>query len=72
MALDHVRDYVSRVAFDPVDMTQTYPALFFTRWITHFCAPGFSFFAGAGASSLFRAARRPRASRGSSPRAASF
>ena len=49
MALDHVRDYVSSVAFDPVDMTQTYPALFFTRWITHFCAPGFSFFAGAGA-----------------------
>ena len=49
MALDHVRDYVSAVAFDPADMTQTYPALFFTRWITHFCAPGFSFFAGTGA-----------------------
>ena len=49
MALDHVRDYVSSVPFDPVDMTQTYPALFFTRWITHFCAPGFSFFAGTGA-----------------------
>jgi uncharacterized membrane protein len=49
MALDHVRDYVSNVAFDPVDLTQTWPGLFFTRWITHFCAPGFSFLAGTGA-----------------------
>src|SRR5512140_55125 len=49
MALDHVRDYVSSAPFDPVDMTRTYPALFFTRWLTHFCAPGFSFFAGTGA-----------------------
>lgn len=49
MALDHVRDYVSSVAFDPVDLTRTWPALFFTRWITHFCAPSFSFFAGTAA-----------------------
>jgi uncharacterized membrane protein len=49
MALDHVRDYVSNVAFDPVNMTLTWPALFFTRWITHFCAPAFSLFAGTGA-----------------------
>ncbi len=49
MALDHVRDYVSNVPFDPVDMTATWPALFFTRWITHFCAPAFSFLAGTGA-----------------------
>ena len=49
MALDHVRDYVSSVPFDPVDMSRTWPELFFTRWITHFCAPGFSFFAGTGA-----------------------
>ena len=49
MALDHVRDYVSSIPFDPVDMTKTYPALFFTRWFTHFCAPGFSFFAGTAA-----------------------
>ena len=49
MALDHVRDYVSNVAFDPVNMTLTWPALFYTRWITHFCAPAFSFFAGTGA-----------------------
>ncbi|MBL8611347.1 MAG: DUF1624 domain-containing protein, partial [Myxococcales bacterium] len=49
MALDHVRDYVTNIPFDPVDMSQTFPALFFTRWFTHFCAPGFSFFAGTAA-----------------------
>ena len=49
MALDHVRDYVSSTGVDPVDLTQTWPGLFFTRWITHFCAPAFSFFAGTGA-----------------------
>jgi uncharacterized membrane protein len=49
MALDHVRDYVTNIPFDPVDMANTFPALFFTRWFTHFCAPGFSFFAGTGA-----------------------
>ena len=49
MALDHVRDYVSSIPFDPVDMARTWPALFFTRWFTHFCAPGFSFFAGTAA-----------------------
>lgn len=49
MALDHVRDYVSNVPFDPTDLARTWPGLFFTRWITHFCAPAFSFFAGTGA-----------------------
>jgi uncharacterized membrane protein len=49
MALDHVRDYVSNVPFDPVNLTLTWPALFFARWVTHFCAPAFSFFAGTGA-----------------------
>ncbi len=72
MALDHVRDYVSSVPFDPVDMTQTYPALFFTRWFTHFCAPGFSFFAGTGAFLSLSRGKTPEslarflASRGSS------
>lgn len=49
MALDHVRDYYSPYPFPPEDLTQTFPLLFFTRWITHFCAPNFVFLAGTAA-----------------------
>jgi uncharacterized membrane protein len=49
MALDHVRDYFSNATFDPVDLALTTPAYFLARWVTHFCAPAFSFFAGTGA-----------------------
>src|SRR5262249_17370640 len=49
MALDHVRDYFMDGRVDPLDLTQTYPALYFTRWITHYCAPTFVFLAGTGA-----------------------
>jgi uncharacterized membrane protein len=45
MALDHVRDYF-HPSGDPLDMTTTTPLLFFTRWITHFCAPVFVFLSG--------------------------
>ena len=40
MVLDHVRDYFTEARFDPADLTRTNLALFGTRWITHFCAPG--------------------------------
>ena len=45
MALDHVRDYFYQSG-DPLDLATTTPLLFFTRWITHFCAPVFVFLSG--------------------------
>src|SRR5216684_8456770 len=52
MAIDHIRDYVARSAqqFLPTDLTRTTPAIFLTRWITHFCAPVFMLCAGLGVS----------------------
>jgi uncharacterized membrane protein len=49
MVLDHARMYLTEARFDPTDLTQTTPALFFTRWITHFCAPVFVFLSGTSA-----------------------
>src|SRR5580704_9908788 len=43
MAIDHVRVYSGIPPGGPT------PAVFFTRWITHFCAPAFIFLAGTSA-----------------------
>ena len=51
MAIDHVRVYSGVPAGSPE------PSIFFTRWVTHFCAPGFVFFAGA--SAFLRQSSRP-------------
>lgn len=48
MALDHVRDYfhIGANTGDPLDLASASPLLFFTRWITHLCAPIFIFLSG--------------------------
>jgi len=55
MALDHTRDYLGAAAVSPTNLATTTVPLFFTRWVTHFCAPTFFFLTGTGA---FLAGRR--------------
>jgi uncharacterized membrane protein len=48
MALDHTRDFFHAEAFtrDPLDPATTNLLMFFTRFITHYCAPVFILLAG--------------------------
>jgi uncharacterized membrane protein len=51
MALDHTRDFfhLGGMGSKPMDPDTTNVFLFFTRWITHFCAPTFLFLSGISA-----------------------
>ena len=53
MALDHTRDYFG-APVNPTDIATTTVALFFTRWVTHFCAPVFFLLTGTGACLALR------------------
>lgn len=48
MALDHVRYFFTDLPFQPEELARTNLGLFLTRWVTHFCAPGFFLLAGFG------------------------
>jgi len=59
MALDHTRDFFGNSGLNPTDPATTTIPLFFTRWVTHFCAPVFFLLTGTGAYlSLRKKSRR--------------
>jgi uncharacterized membrane protein len=59
MALDHARDFTMGFGRGgPTNLATTTVALFFTRWVTHFCAPTFVLLAGTGAG-LARRSKSP-------------
>ena len=58
MALDHVRDFFSNYGGNPTDAATAPGLIFFTRWITHLCAPTFVFLAGT--SIYLQSLRKPR------------
>lgn len=62
MALDHVRDFIHNGAMvaSPTNLATTTPLLFFTRWITHVCAPAFALTAGLGAYLWWRRGNHSR------------
>lgn len=63
MALDHTREYIGVTSIDPTSLAQTTVPLFFTRWITHFCAPVFFLLTGTGAYLSLRSKSKQQLSR---------
>jgi uncharacterized membrane protein len=65
MVLDHVRDllHTTSITEVPTDLATTTPALFFTRWVTHLCAPVFVFLSGTSAFLSFSGSGNLSASR---------
>ncbi len=60
MAMDHTREFFHHDALignDPTNFKTTWPLLFFTRWITHLCAPVFVFLSG---TSIFLYSKKGR------------
>src|SRR5581483_3971284 len=63
MALDHTRDFLGNSGLNPTNPATTTIPLFFTRWITHFCAPVFFLLTGTGAYLSLRRKSKPVLSR---------
>ena len=63
MALDHAHDFFGDLKSNPVDLTTTTAALFFTRWVTHICAPVFFLLTGTGAYLMLKRMSKPALSR---------
>ena len=56
MVIDHARDMYFGFSPNPMNLDETWPFLYVTRWVTHLCAPVFVFLAGA--SAYFYGSRR--------------
>jgi uncharacterized membrane protein len=63
MALDHARDFFGDGRRDPTNLATTTPFLFFTRFITHYCAPVFVLLAGTAAFMQLRTSSKREVSR---------
>lgn len=59
MALDHTRDFFGIPGQSPTNLATASAPLFLTRWVTHFCAPGFCLLMGGARFSPAAVAHRP-------------